>query len=74
MVQPDAVLEVSYGVLDLGVAAMVSLQFEHFPVPVGDEAMMALDGEEGHLGTGVGLTRRTKSRLGAAPGSVRTGK
>ena len=28
MVQPDAVLEVAYGILDLGVAAMVSLQFE----------------------------------------------
>ena len=38
MVQPDAVLEVSDGILDLGVAAMVSLQFEQLPVPVGDEA------------------------------------
>ena len=36
MVQPDAVLEVAYGILDLGVAAMVSLQFEQLPVPVGD--------------------------------------
>ena len=35
MVQPDAVLEVAYGILDLGVAAMVSLQFEQLPVPVG---------------------------------------
>ena len=33
MVQPDAVLEVAYGILDLGVAAMVSLQFEQLPVP-----------------------------------------
>ena len=32
MVQPDAVLEVAYGILDLGVAAMVSLQFEQLPV------------------------------------------
>ena len=40
MVQPDAVLEVAYGILDLGVAAMVSLQFEQLPVPVGDEAMI----------------------------------
>ena len=31
MVQPDAVLEVAYGILDLGVAAMVSLQFEQLP-------------------------------------------
>ena len=46
MVQPDAVLEVAYGILDLGVAAMVSLQFEQLPVPVGDEAMIAVFGEE----------------------------
>ena len=52
MVQPDAVLEVAYGILDLGVAAMVSLQFKQLPVPVGDEAMIAVFGEEGQLGTG----------------------
>ena len=52
MVQPDAVLEVAYDILDLGVAAMVSLQFEQLPVPVGDEAVIAVDGEEGQLGTG----------------------
>ena len=55
MVQPDAVLEVAYGILDLGVAAMVSLQFEQLPVPVGDEAVIAVFGEEGQLGTGRGL-------------------
>ena len=33
VVQPDAVLEVSDGVLDLGVAAMVSLQFERLLMP-----------------------------------------
>ena len=55
MVQPDTVLEVSDGILDLGVAAMVSLQFEHLPVPVGDEAVIAVCGEEGQLGTGRGL-------------------
>ena len=32
MVQPDAVLEVSDAVLDLGVAAVVGLQFQGFPV------------------------------------------
>ena len=32
MVQPHAVLEVSDGILDLGVAAMVALQFQGFPV------------------------------------------
>ena len=42
MVQPDAVLEVSDGVLNLGVAAMISLQFERLPVPVGDEAVIAM--------------------------------
>ena len=34
MVQSDAVLEVSDGILDLGVAAMVGLQLQGFPVPV----------------------------------------
>ena len=33
MVQPHTVLEVSDGILDLGVAAMVGLQFEHLPRP-----------------------------------------
>ena len=55
MVQPDAVLEVAYRILDLGVAAMISLQFEQLPVPVGDEAVIAVGGEESQLGTGRGL-------------------
>ena len=55
MVQPHAVLEVSDGVLDLGVAPMVGLQCQGFPVPVGDEAVIAAGGEEGQLGTGRGL-------------------
>ena len=50
MVQPDAVLEVAYGILDLGVAAMVSLQFEQLPVPVGDEAMIAVFWRRGPVG------------------------
>ena len=33
MVQPDAVLEVTYGILDLGVAAMVSLPVRATPRP-----------------------------------------
>ena len=70
VVQPDAVLEVAYGILDLGVAAMVGLQFEHLPVPVGDEAVIAVFGEEGQLGTGRGLYRRTMSRTGAASASA----
>ena len=55
VVQSDAVLEVAYRILDLGVAAMISLQFEHLPVPVSDEAVIAVGGEEGQLGTGRGL-------------------
>ena len=39
MVESDAVFQVSNGVLDLGVAAMIGLQFQGFPVPVGDEAV-----------------------------------
>ena len=31
MVQPDAVLQVSDGILDLGVAAMAGLQFQGLP-------------------------------------------
>ena len=70
MVQPDAVLEVSDGMLDLGVAAMVGLQFQGILVPVGDEAVIAVGGEEGQLGTGRGFTLRTMSRTGAASGSL----
>ena len=55
MVEADAVLEVSDSILNLGVAAMVGLQFQGFPVPVGDEAVIAVAGEEGQLGTGRGL-------------------
>ena len=55
MVQPHAVLEVSDGVLDLGVAPMVGLEIQGFPLPVGDEAVIAVGGEEGQLGTGRGL-------------------
>ena len=47
MVESDAVLEVSDGILDLGVAAMVGLQLQGCPVPVGDEAVIAVAGEEG---------------------------
>ena len=52
MVQPDAVLEVAYRILDLGVAAVVGLQFQGLSVPVGDEAVIAVGGEESQLGTG----------------------
>ena len=52
---PDAVLEVADGVLDLGVAAMVGLQFQGVPVSVGDEAVIAVAGKEGQLGAVRGL-------------------
>ena len=68
MVEPHAVLEVSDGVLDVGVAAMVGLQFQGIPLPVGDEAMIAVAGEEGQLEPGVGFTLRTMSRTGVASG------
>ena len=69
MVQPHAVLQVSDGVFDLGVAAMVGLQIQGVPVPVGDEAVIAVGGEEGQLG----FTRRTMSRTGAASGLLPKG-
>ena len=52
MVQPHAVLEVAYRILDLGVTAMIGLQFQRLPVPVGDEAVIAVGGEESQLRTG----------------------
>ena len=52
---PYAVLEVAYRILDLGVAAMVGLQFQGVAVPVSDEGVIAVAGEEGQLGTGSGF-------------------
>ena len=71
MVQPHAVLEVSDGVLDLGVAPMVGLQRQGFPVPVGDEAVIAVGGEEGQLGTGRVTVQTWRGELaaGGLPGS-----
>ena len=55
VVQSDTVLEVAYRILDLGVTAMIGLQFQHLPIAVGDEAVIAVGGKEGQLGTGRGL-------------------
>ena len=55
MIQPYAILEVADGILGLGVAAAVGLQFQRLPIPVGDEPVIAVGGEEGQLGTGRGL-------------------
>ena len=53
--RPDAILEVADGILDLGVAAMVDLEVQGFAVPISDEGVIAVVGEEGQLGTGRGL-------------------
>ena len=73
MVQSHAVLEVADGVLDLGVAAMIGLQFQSASVPVGDEAVIAVVGQEGQLRTGRGLHPRTMRRTGAASGALSKG-
>ena len=44
VVQPDAVPKVAYGVLDLGVATVVGLKFQHLPIAVGDEGVIAVSG------------------------------
>ena len=54
MIEPHAVLQVPDGVLDLGVAAVVGLQFQGIPLTVGDEGVIAVGGEEGQLGAGGG--------------------
>ena len=55
VVESDAVLQVSDGILDLDMAAVVGLQFQGLPLPVGDEAVIAVAGEEGHWEPGRGL-------------------
>ena len=52
MIEPNAVLEIADGILYLGVAAVVGLQFQGVSLPVGDEGVIAVGGEEGQLGTG----------------------
>ncbi len=46
VIEPDAVLQVADGVLDLGVAAMVGFEVQGISVPVGDEAVIAVVDEE----------------------------
>ena len=53
MVQPHAVLEVAYRILDLGVTAMIGLQFQRLPIAVTDEGVIAVSGEEGEPGNRV---------------------
>ena len=54
VIEPNAVLQVPDGVLYLGVAAVVGLQFQGVSLPVGDEGMIAVVGEQRQLGTGGG--------------------
>ena len=63
MVQPHAVLQVPDGVLDLGVTAVIGLQLQGLPVPVGDEAVITVGGEEGQLGTRRGLDPPDRRQL-----------
>ena len=49
VIEPDAVLEVTDRVLDLGVATMVGLEFERLTSAVGDERVVAIAREEREL-------------------------
>ena len=55
MVESHAILQVADGVLDLGMAAVVGLQVQSVSLPVGDEGVMAVVGEQGQLGAGRGF-------------------
>ena len=46
VVEAHTVLEVPDGVLDLGVAAVVGLEIKGISVPVGDEGVIAVVGEQ----------------------------
>ena len=76
---PTPYLRSTYGVLDLGVAAMIGLQFQRLPIAVGDEGVIAVSGEEGELGTGRRLhppdnePHRRGVRLGLERGVSRLG-
>ena len=56
----------------------VSRQIQGVALPVGDEGVIAVVGEQGQLGAanwelGVGFTLRTMSRTGAASGALPNG-
>ena len=54
MVQSHTILHVADGVLDLGVSAMVGLQFQGVALSVRDEGVIAVAGKQGQLGAGRG--------------------
>ena len=51
VIESHAVLQVPDGVLYLGVATVVGLQFQDIPQTVGDEGVIAVVVEEGQLGS-----------------------
>ena len=55
MVEPHAVLQVADGILHFGVAAMTGLEIEGVAVPVGDESVIAVIGEQRQSGAWGGL-------------------
>ena len=63
MIESHAVLEVSDGILDLGVAAMAGLQLQGIPVPVGDEAVIGERRNAGNLPELVGIPARAMQRF-----------
>ena len=71
---PTPYLRSRMAFLDLGVAAMIGLPFQGLPIAVGDEAVIAVSGEEGELGTGRRLhppdnePHRRGVRLGSGTG------
>ena len=73
MVQPHAVLEVSDGVFNLGVAGVVGLQVQGVAVAVGDEGVIAVVANRASWDPGASLTLRTMSRTGAASGLLPKG-
>ena len=46
MIEPDTVLQVADGILDLGVAAMVGLEIQGLALPVSDEGVISVGGEQ----------------------------
>ncbi len=55
VVEPDPVLEVADHVFDHGVAAVVGFELDGGTVPVGDEGVMVVGGEQGELAARGGL-------------------
>ena len=74
MVESHTVLEVSYGVLHLGVATMVRLQFQGVSLSVGDEGVVAVVGDKGQLGAWGGFHPTHDQPHGHGVGFARKGR